>query len=173
MMPSRKASLLQEFTGTLDDVNSALAITGRYRPPSAIVRTLVHDGLRMLDDFTREHRGYVGKVMDYVCGELRDLLYEVFEEGEDFGVKEASTVWTYRYLLKRIAEFAEEYGIDVVYVDEAYTSSRCPLHGDGCGVRVAKGLFKYTKLNKVFNADIVATHNILMTQTIPSPGGVG
>jgi len=73
--------------------------------------------------------------------------------------------------LKRIAEFAEEYGIDVVYVDEAYTSSRCPLHGDGCGARVTKGLFKCTKLNKVFNADIVATHNILMTQIIPSPGG--
>jgi hypothetical protein len=83
-MPSRKASLLQEFTGTLDDVNSALAITGRYRPPSAIVRTLVHDGLRMLDDFTREHRGYVGKVMDHACMELRSPLYEAFEEGKDF-----------------------------------------------------------------------------------------
>jgi putative transposase len=72
--------------------------------------------------------------------------------------------------LKRIAEFAEEYGIDVVYVDEAYTSSRCPLHGDGCGIRVYRGLFKCTKLNKVFNADIVAAYNVLMTEIIPSPG---
>jgi hypothetical protein len=32
-----------------------------------------------------EFRGYVGKVMDYVCEELRGLLYEVLEEGEDFG----------------------------------------------------------------------------------------
>jgi hypothetical protein len=39
----------------------------------------------MLDDFAREYRGHVGKVMDYVCMELRSLLYEVFEEGEDFG----------------------------------------------------------------------------------------
>jgi hypothetical protein len=30
----------------------------------------------MLDDFTREYRGHVGKVMDYVCGELHGLLYE-------------------------------------------------------------------------------------------------
>jgi putative transposase len=73
-------------------------------------------------------------------------------------------------LLKRIAEFAEEYGVDVVYVDESYTSSRCPLHGDGCGVRIIRGLFKCTKLNKVFNADIVAAHNILMTEITPSPG---
>jgi putative transposase len=61
--------------------------------------------------------------------------------------------WTYGYLLRRISEVAEEYGIDVIYVDEAYTSSRCPIHGDGCGVRISRGLFKCTRLNKVFNAD--------------------
>jgi hypothetical protein len=32
-----------------------------------------------------KYSGYVGKVMDYVCGELRGLLYEVLEEGEDSG----------------------------------------------------------------------------------------
>ena len=36
-------------------------------------------------------------------------------------------VWTYRYLLKRIAEVVEEYGISVIYVDESYTSSS--VHG--------------------------------------------
>jgi putative transposase len=74
-------------------------------------------------------------------------------------------VWTYRYLLRRIAEVAEEYGIDVIYVDERGTSSRCPLHGDGCGIRVYRGLFKCTTMNKVFNADIAAARNILMTVT--------
>jgi putative transposase len=64
--------------------------------------------------------------------------------------------WTYGYLLRRISEVAEEYGINVIYVDEAYTSSRCPLHGDGCGVRISRGLFKCTMLNKVFNADPIA-----------------
>ena len=76
-------------------------------------------------------------------------------------------VWTYRYLLKRISEVAEEYGIDVVYVDEAGTSSRCPLRGDGCGIRVYRGLFKCTMMNKVFNADLVAAHNILLTSVTP------
>ena len=83
-------------------------------------------------------------------------------------------VWTYRYLLRRIAEVAEEYGMDVVYVDEAYTSSRCPWHGDGCGTRISRGLFKCTKLGKVFNAGLIAAYNILMTPVTPSPGrGVG
>jgi hypothetical protein len=73
----KEAGLLQEFTNVLDYVDSTLTVAERYRPPSVIVRTLVHDGLSMLDDFAREYHGYVGKVMDYVCMELRSLLYEV------------------------------------------------------------------------------------------------
>ena len=75
-------------------------------------------------------------------------------------------VWTYGYLLKRISEVAEEYGITVVHVDEAYTSSKCPLHGHNCGKRIKRGLFKCTTLNKVLNADLVGAYNILIT---PSP----
>ncbi len=75
-------------------------------------------------------------------------------------------VWTYGYLLRRIYEVAEEYGIAVAYVDEAYTSSKCPIHGEGCGERIKRGLFKCTKLDKVFNADLVGAFNILIT---PSP----
>jgi len=80
-----EAGLLQEFTNVLDYVDSTLAVVERYRPPSVIARTLVYDGLRMLDGFAREYRGHVGKVMDHVCMELRSLLYEVLEEGGDFG----------------------------------------------------------------------------------------
>jgi hypothetical protein len=72
-----EAGLLQEFIRVLDSISSALAAVGRHRPPSAIARTLVYDGLRMPDDFAREYRGHVGKVMDHVCMELRSLLYEV------------------------------------------------------------------------------------------------
>jgi putative transposase len=75
-------------------------------------------------------------------------------------------IWTYGYLLRRIYEVAEEYGITVVYVKEEYTSSKCPIHGEKCGNRVKRGLFKCTKLNKIFNADIVGAYNILIT---PSP----
>jgi hypothetical protein len=80
-----EAGLLREFINVLDYVDSTLAAVGRHGPPSAIARTLVHDGLSMLDDFAKEYRGYVGKAMDYVCEELRSLLYEAFEECEDFG----------------------------------------------------------------------------------------
>jgi hypothetical protein len=62
--------------GVLDYVDSTLAVAERYRPPSIIVRTLIYDGLKMLDGFAKEYRGYVGKAMDHVCEELRSLLYE-------------------------------------------------------------------------------------------------
>jgi len=77
-------------------------------------------------------------------------------------------VWTYGYLLRRIYEVAEEYGMIVVYVDEAHTSSKCPLHGERCGKRIKRGLFKCTTLSKVFNADLVGAYNMLTTIT-PSP----
>ncbi len=80
-----EAGLLREFINVLDYVDSTLAVVKRHGPPSAIARTLVHDGLSMLDDFAKEYRGYVGKAMDYVCEELRSLLYEAFEECKDFG----------------------------------------------------------------------------------------
>ncbi len=73
-------------------------------------------------------------------------------------------IWTYGYLLRRIAEVAEEYGISVVYVDERGTSTKCPIHGDGCGVRVYRGLLRCTRLNRIYNADIAAAYNILKTQ---------
>jgi len=71
-----EVGLLREFIGVLDSINSTFAVVERYGPP-VIVRTLVHEGLRMLDDFAGEYRGYVGKAMDYVCEELHGLLYEV------------------------------------------------------------------------------------------------
>jgi hypothetical protein len=71
-----EADFLREFIMVLDYVDSTLAIIERCRPPPVIVRTLVYDGLSMLDDFTREYRGYVGKVIDHACMELRSLLYE-------------------------------------------------------------------------------------------------
>jgi len=85
-------------------------------------------------------------------------------------------VWSYGYLLRRMSEVAEEYGITVVFIDEAYTSLTCPVHGHGCGRRISRGLFKCTRLNKVFNADIVGAYNILVKglSITPSPRkGIG
>jgi len=85
-----------------------------------------------------------------------------------------SNVWSYGYVIERLTEVAEEYGMSVVPVDEAYTSTTCPIHGDSCGKRIVRGLFKCFKLNKVFNADVVGAFNILLKSITQSPWkGIG
>ncbi|MEM4972034.1 MAG: transposase, partial [Sulfolobales archaeon] len=64
-------------------------------------------------------------------------------------------VWSYGYLLRRLKEVAEEYGIEVEHVDEKDTSRTCPI----CRAienhkRISRGLFKCYKHNIVFNADL-------------------
>jgi putative transposase len=66
----------------------------------------------------------------------------------------------------KLNRIPEEYGLAVTYVNETYTSSKCSIHGEGCGKRMKRGLFRCTKLNKVFNADLVGAYDILIT---PSP----
>jgi putative transposase len=120
------------------------------------------------------------QIRDYIDAKVRQAIEWLYDVGvstvkvgypkyiaQENGNFNNNNVWTYGLLLRRLSEVAEEYGIDVVYVDESYTSSRCPLHGDGCGVRISRGLFKCTTINKVFNADLAAAHNILMTPITP------
>jgi len=135
---------------------------------------------RMYAKWRRQVRHYIDARVREAVEWLYDVGVSRIKVGYPKGIAQENGdlnnihVWTYRYLLKRIAEVAEEYGIDVVYVDEAGASSRCPLHGDGCGIRVYRGLFKCTTMNKVFNADLVAARNILLTPVTPEPRrGVG
>jgi hypothetical protein len=54
---------------------------------------------------------------DRLCREVLDVLFH------------ATRIASMVYLLKKIYEVAEEYGISVAYMEEAYTSSSCPIHG--------------------------------------------
>ena len=86
--------------------------------------------------------------------------------------------WSYGYLLRRLREVAEEYGVEVKYVDEKDTSRTCPICRTYIGhKRIARGLLKCYKHNKVFNADLVGAFNILskVRPIAPSPAlsGVG
>ncbi|WP_081801163.1 transposase [Candidatus Acidianus copahuensis] len=77
-----------------------------------------------------------------------------------------ANVWSYKQVMDKLRNVAEEHGITVEFVNESYTSITCPIHGNGCGKRVYRGLFKCTTLNKVYNADLVGAFNISI---IPSP----
>ncbi len=73
-----------------------------------------------------------------------------------------SYVWRFNYVIKRLTEIAEEYGIAVEVVDEAFTSKTCPVCGKPhYGARFVRGLFKCPATGLVFNADLVGAFNIL------------
>jgi putative transposase len=143
-----------------------------------------------LETSRRLRRMYVKwrrQIKHYIDARVREAVEWLYDVGvstvkvghpkyitQDNGNFDNVHVWTYGLLLRRIREVAEEYGMRVIYVDERGTSSRCPLHGDGCGIRVYRGLFKCTRLGKVFNADIVAARNILTAPVTPeSRRGIG
>ncbi|WP_456321988.1 RNA-guided endonuclease InsQ/TnpB family protein, partial [Palaeococcus sp. (in: euryarchaeotes)] len=88
-----------------------------------------------------------------------------------------SHVWRFNYVIKRLTEVAEEYSIEVLLVDEAFTSKLCPLcgqrHPNG---RIFRGLFKCCREGVVMNADLVGAFNILrkvrtITPSLPALAG--
>ncbi len=73
-----------------------------------------------------------------------------------------SHVWRFNTVIQRLKEVAEEYGIQVEVVDEAFTSKTCPVCGKPHeGARFVRGLFKCPVTGLVFNADLVGAFNIL------------
>lgn len=73
-----------------------------------------------------------------------------------------SHVWRFNYVIKRLTEVAEEYGIQVLIVNEAFTSKTCPVCGKPHeGARFVRGLFKCPAEGLVMNADLVGAFNIL------------
>jgi putative transposase len=134
-------------------------------------------GLETSKRLRRMYKKWREQIKHYINARVREVIEWLYDIGvskvkvgypkgiaQENGNFNNIHVWTYGYLLRRIREVAEEYGIRVIYVDEKGTSTRCPLHGDGCGIRVYRGLFRCTRLNKIYNADIAAARNILRMQ---------
>ncbi|MCA6214503.1 IS200/IS605 family element transposase accessory protein TnpB [Thermococcus bergensis] len=87
-----------------------------------------------------------------------------------------SHVWRFNTVIQRLKEVAEEYGIQVLVVNEAFTSKTCPVCGKPHeGARFVRGLFKCPGTGLIFNADLVGAFNILkkVAKTItPNLGGL-
>ncbi|KUH33095.1 transposase [Thermococcus celericrescens] len=89
-----------------------------------------------------------------------------------------SHVWRFNTVIQRLKEVAEEYGIQVLLVNEAFTSQSCPLCGQRHeNARFVRGLFKCHGEGVVMNADLVGAFNILkkavrtITPSLPALAG--
>jgi len=84
------------------------------------------------------------------------------EISKHHGNKLTVNFWNYNYVIRRMQEVSEEYGIKVETVNEAYTSIVCSLCGEAHeNGRIHRGLFKCPHIGKVVNADLNGAINIL------------
>ncbi len=73
-----------------------------------------------------------------------------------------SRVWRFNTVIQRLKEVSEEYGIQVLVIDEAFTSKLCPVcEKPHERARFVRGLFKCPATGLAFNADLVGAFNIL------------
>ena len=134
------------------------------------------------------------KSKDYINKAVRQLVHRLWKLGVSkifVGVPKyiakqkgsflVTNVWSYGYVLRRLREVAWEYGIEVVEVNEANTSSTDPFTGRiDKSRRIHRGLFlvETPEGKKAVNADVLGAFNILvkgLSSIAPSPrsGGRG
>ena len=137
-----------------------------YRRKAGNTRQLaVHNVTRSIVDECVK-RG-VGTI---VLGDLKHI-----RDDKDFGKRgnQKLHAWPFAEVLRQITYKAEEVGIQVITVSEAYTSKTC----HACGVigrRVERGLFKCPDCGLVINADVNGAFNILnKVSPVPVRAGVG
>ncbi|MEO2151717.1 MAG: zinc ribbon domain-containing protein, partial [Thermococcus sp.] len=126
-------------------------------------------------------RGTVRKLYDLGVSKIIVGYPKGIARNSDRGKRQnfiLSHIWRFNTVIKRLTEVAEEYGIQVLVVNEAFTSKTCPVCGKPHeGARFVRGLFKCPATGLVFNADLVGAFNILkkavktITPSIPALAG--
>ncbi|MEM4969747.1 MAG: transposase [Sulfolobales archaeon] len=187
------------------DDGSALLVNGRplkaisfyWREKiSSYQSTLNRYGLRSSRRLRRMYKKWRRQIKSYIDWAVRNTIEWLYSEGvkkiyvghPKYAVQEPGMgskvnfeivhIWSYGYLLRRLREVAEEYGIEIEHVDEKNTSRTCPIcRSIENHERITRGLFKCYKHNIIFNADLVGAFNILAKKKAitPSPAlcGIG
>ncbi|NJE00773.1 RNA-guided endonuclease TnpB family protein [Thermococcus sp. JdF3] len=110
-------------------------------------------------------RGTVRRLYDLGVSKIVVGYPKGIARNSDKGKKQnfiLSHVWRFNTVIKRLKEVAEEFGIQVIVVNEAFTSQTCPVCGKPHdGARFVRGLFKCPATGLTFNADLVGAFNIL------------
>ncbi|WXG42083.1 MAG: transposase [Candidatus Freyarchaeum deiterrae] len=146
---------IAEHQSILKDVNNrstSKLLKSYYRKRRRRFRNSVN---LMVRDFVEKcwNRG----VSEIVCGDLRDI-----RSSANFSRRSNSMIhnfWSVGYMVRRIEEVAEEYGIKITRVDERGTSSECPRCGSKRIVR-SKRMFRCRDCGLEAHRDAVGCINI-------------
>ena len=160
---TRRIAREQSRLANVNKARSSRRIRRMYRIRKRRFRHAVNAMVKVIVEYA--FRSGVSKI---VVGDLKGIRNDNHKNGKANSM--VHNFWSYRWVVQRLREKAEEYGITVEEVSEYKTSSICPFCGSE-GVRKRRGLFYCPRCNKVMNADVIGVLNIArMNGTIiPSP----
>jgi putative transposase len=107
-------------------------------------------------------------VSKIILGDLRGIRENNHKNGKANSI--IHNFWSHAYIIQRFREKAEEYGIEVVGVDEHKTSSVCPSCGSDRTVKRGR-LFKCLSCGIEAHRDAVGVLNIGLAQGAKLPTG--
>jgi putative transposase len=149
---------------TTNDSHSSKELSRLYRKRKRRFRDIVN---KVVNDFVV--RCWSQGVAEIVLGDLTHI-----RASAKFSKKSNSMIhlfWSHRYLVKRIKEKAEEYGITIREIDERGTSSVCPRCNSKKVVRKGR-LFRCVQCKLEAHRDAVGCVNIGLAQGEPLSVGV-
>jgi putative transposase len=148
----------------INDTHTSKELRRLYRTRKRRFRDVIH---KVVNDFVV--RCWSHGVSEIVLGELTNI-----RASAQFSKKSNSMIhlfWSHRYLVTRIKEKAEEYGITVREIDERGTSSVCPRCGATRIIRKGR-LFKCLRCRLEAHRDAVGCINIGLAQGESLAAGV-
>jgi putative transposase len=153
---SRRISEEQSRLAKINNANRSRRLSKLYRIRQRRFKHAINAMVKMIVD-NAYHLG----IREIVLGKLKGIRSNNNNNSNNNTKANAmvNNFWSYSYIVRRIKDKAEEYGIKVKEVNEHNTSSICPY----CnleGVRRYRGLFYCKSCNMVINADVVGVLNI-------------
>ncbi|MBS7249527.1 MAG: transposase [Candidatus Freyarchaeota archaeon] len=149
---SHKIDRLKKIAANTNGKRSTKRIRGLFRRRTLRFRQHIKGVVRRAVE--RLWREGVSKI---VVGNLKNIRANV--NGSRKSNTMVNNFWSHHYLLKRIREVSEEYGIRVEVVDERGTSSRCPWCGSSEVTKRGR-LFKCKQCGVEAHRDVVGALNI-------------
>ncbi|MGH9876746.1 MAG: RNA-guided endonuclease InsQ/TnpB family protein [Nitrososphaera sp.] len=98
------------------------------------------------------------QVTHLVVGDLNGI-----RDGNDLGKQTNQKIhnfWSHNYIMQRIKELGEEYGVEIVKQSERGTSKTCCICGQRHNGRIHRGLHYCKENNAVVNADVSGACNL-------------
>lgn len=99
------------------------------------------------------------QITHLVIGDLNGI-----REGNDLGKRtnqKLHNFWSHNYILKRVKELGQEFGIEIIELSERGTSKTCCMCGQQHNGRIHRGLYYCKANNVVVNADVSGAYNLL------------